>query len=57
MVTLMNKLRQPLTINLIDGNSIHLLPKGKAEITFEQFKSIEVKQYLDLGYIIILRMN
>lgn len=57
MVTLMNKLRQPLTINLLNGKSIHLAPKGKAEITFDEFKCCEVKQYLEKEYIIILKMN
>lgn len=57
MVTIMNKLRQPLTINLLDGSSVHLSPKGKAEITFDQFKCTEVKQYLEKEYIIIIKMN
>lgn len=57
MVTIMNKLRQPLTINLLDGKSIHLSPKGKADITFDEFKCNEVKQYLEKEYIIILKMN
>lgn len=57
MVTLMNKLRQPLTINLLNGKSVHLSPKGKTEITFEEFKCIEVKQYLEKEYIIIIKMN
>lgn len=57
MVTIMNKLRQPLTINLLNGESIHLSPKGRADITFEEFKCTEIKQYLEKEYIIILKMN
>ena len=57
MVEILNRLRQPLVINLNDGTSKHLLAKGKVEITSEQFKSKEVKSHLDKGNIIVLKMN
>lgn len=57
MVEILNRLRQPLVLNLNDGTSAHLLAKGKAEITSEQFKSKEVKVHLDKGNIIVLKMS
>lgn len=57
MVEILNRLRQPLVINLGDGNSVHLLSKGKAEITSDQFRSKEVKSHLEKGNIIVLKMN
>jgi hypothetical protein len=57
MIEILNKLRQPLIINLNDGTALHLLAREKAEITAEQFKSVEVKMYLTNGDIVVLRMN
>lgn len=57
MVEILNRLRQPLVLNLNDGTSKHILARGKAEITSEQFKSKEVKAHLEKGNIIVLRMN
>lgn len=57
MVEILNKLRQPLVINLNDGTAIHLLAKEKAEITSEQFKSEEIKIHLAKETIIVLRMS
>ena len=57
MVEILNRLRQPLVLNLNDGTSKHILAKGKVEITSEQFKSKEVKAHLDKGNIIVLKMN
>lgn len=57
MIEIQNRLRQPLTINLNDGTSIHLIAKERVEITSEQFKSDEIKQNLAQDNIIVLRMN
>ncbi len=57
MVEILNRLRQPLVINLNDGTSVHMLSRGKAEISSEHFKSKEVKSHLDRGNIIVLKMN
>lgn len=57
MVEILNKLRQPLVINLNDGTAIHLLAKEKAGITSEQFKSEEIKIHLAKENIIVLRMS
>lgn len=57
MVEILNRLNQPLVLNLNDGTSKHLLAKGKEELTSEQFKSKEVKVHLDKGNIIVLKMS
>lgn len=57
MVEILNRLRQPLVINLNDKTSIHLLSKGRKQITSEQFKSKEIKSHLEKGNIIVLKMN
>lgn len=57
MIEILNRLRQPLVLNLNDGTSKHILARGKAEITSEQFKSMEVKAHLEKGNIIVLKMN
>lgn len=57
MIEILNKLRQPLVVNLNDDTSIHLLAKAKVEITAEQFKSAEIKMHVAQGNIIVLRMN
>lgn len=53
----MNKLSQPLIINLNDGKSLHLLAKARAEITSEQFQSEEVKAQIANKNLIVLRIN
>lgn len=57
MVEILNRLRQPLILNLNDGTSKHILAREKAEITSEQFKSKEVKAHLEKGNIVVLKMN
>ena len=57
MVEILNKLRQPLTINLSNGESLVLLAKEKVEITTELFKSEEIKLHLAKENIIVLRMS
>lgn len=57
MVEILNKLRQPLTINLSNGEALVLLAKEKAEISTELFKSEEIKIHLAKENIIVLRMS
>lgn len=57
MIEVMNKLRQPLVINLDDESSVHLLSRGKVELTPEQFKSKEVKMHLAKENLIVLKMD
>lgn len=57
MVEILNKLRQPLTINLSNGESLVLLSKEKVEIPTELFKSEEIKLHLAKENIIVLRMS
>ena len=57
MIEILNRLRQPLVLNLNDGTSKHILAREKSEITSEQFKSKEVKAHLEKGNIVVLKMN
>lgn len=57
MVEVMNKLSQPLIINLNDGTSLHMLAKAREEITSEQFQSEEVKAQIANKNLIVLRIN
>lgn len=57
MIEILNRLQQPLVLNLNDGTSIHLAPRGKAELTSEQFKSRELKINLEKDNIIVLKMK
>lgn len=60
MITIVNKLKQPLPINLSKGKSLHLMGEGagrKAEITTEDFNCQELKNHLNKGNILIVKMN
>jgi len=57
MVEIMNRLSQPLIINLNDGTSKHLLAKAREEITLEQFKSEEIQAQIANKNLIVLRIN
>lgn len=57
MVTLMNKLRQPLVLNVADGKSIHFLARETKEVSYEDFNSLEVKRHIELGNILVLKME
>lgn len=57
MVEIMNKLSQPLIINMNDGTSLHLLARARHEITSEQFQSEEIKAQIANKNLIVLRIN
>lgn len=57
MVTIMNKLNQPLVINLDSGESIHLLARSTRTISFEDFQSPEIREKLSSNQIIVLEMK
>lgn len=57
MFIVKNKLRQPLVINVPNGESVHFLAKEQKEITEEQFASPELKRHVDLENIVVLRMG
>ena len=50
--TLRNCLNQPLTINLLEGRSVHLMAKGKGEIAEADLNATELKKHVAKGNII-----
>ena len=57
MVTILNKLNQPLVINLNSGRSLHLRPKKFCVITEGEFQSPEIKEKINYGYLVVLKMD
>lgn len=57
MVSVKNKLNQPLVINIPDGDAIIFLAKETKDLDSEQFKAPEMKNHIDLGHIVVLRIN
>jgi|AntRauTorckE6833_2_1112554.scaffolds.fasta_scaffold00836_24 hypothetical protein len=57
MVKVLNKLRQPLVINIVDGEDIHFLSREEKELTEEQFNSKRVQKYVDLEDLIVLSVD
>ncbi len=57
MVEIMNRLRQPLVLNLNSGKSLHLKSREKKKINNDELKSKEIKNHLDKGNIIVLKMD
>ena len=57
MVRILNKLEQPLPINLKHGNSVHLMAREEKEIELEDLDSAEIKHQIEVGNVIVLRMD
>lgn len=62
MITVMNRLRQPLVFNVVtekegDPASIYFLAKETKEITTIQFNSPEIKSAINRGDILVLKMD
>jgi hypothetical protein len=57
VVTLKNKLRQPLVVNVKEGDAIHFLSKEQKKVTEEQFNSPELKRHVEMENLVVLRME
>lgn len=57
MAKVKNKLRQPLTVNLEKGKSIHFLAKEVKEIDDEQLTVGELKSHIEQGNLIVTRIG
>lgn len=57
MVTLYNKLNQPLPINITKTKSIHFSAKERKEVSFADFQAADIREKIDKGYLIVLRME
>lgn len=56
MVTIRNKLPQPVTVNIGNKKSIHFLANETKNVTFEEFQSKEMREKTENGTLVILRM-
>lgn len=57
MVTIKNKLNQPVVINIPGNESIIFLAKETKELTNDQFNAPEMQNHVDKGTMIVLKMN
>lgn len=57
MVSIKNKLNQPVVINIPEGDSIIFLAKETKDLTNDQFNAPEMQNHVDKGNMIVLRMN
>lgn len=57
MVTVLNKLNQPVTVNITKNRSIHFLAKESKDITFEDFNVPEMKEKVEAKTLIVLKIE
>lgn len=57
MVEVLNKLRQPLIINISEEESIHFLANETKMLTYEQLKSQDIQELITKHYLVIIKMN
>lgn len=57
MITVKNRLNQPLIVNVPDSDSVYFLDKEIKEITQEQYDSPDMKSLINDGFILVLRMS
>lgn len=58
MVTLVNRLRQPISYNLSDGTSLHVGAKEKdIQLNTENFNSPEIRNAVAKGDLMVVKMD
>lgn len=57
MITILNRLRQPLVLNVGENQSLHLLSRERVEVTNEQLNSSELKSAINRGDVIVLKIE
>lgn len=57
MVLVKNKLNQMLVVNIPEESAIYFLAKQQKELTHEQFRAPEMKNHIDRGNIVVLRIE
>lgn len=56
-VSIKNKLNQPLVINVPNEDAMIFLAKEQKEVSNDQFKAPEMKNHVDLGNLVVLRIS
>lgn len=57
MITIKNRLNQPLVINVPQEPAIYLFDKEKKTITNDQYNAPEMQRYIELDYILVLSLS
>ena len=57
MIKIMNKSKQPLSLNLDGGRGIILLPKETSDLSNDEFKSVEVQSGVNSGSLFVLSIE
>lgn len=57
MVLVKNKLKQMLVINVPGEDALYFLSKQQKELTYTQFNAPEMKNHVDAGNIVVLRIS
>lgn len=57
MVKVLNLLKQPLSVNLYQDESIIFLSRETKELTIEQYNSEGIQNYIKKGLLLVLEIN
>lgn len=57
MVTILNKLRQPLPVTISDTETMIFLSRERKDLTFEQYNSPKIKDYIEKGMLFVLEIK
>mgnify|MGYP001401619748 FL=1 len=57
MVKVLNLLKQPLSVNLSQDESIIFLSRETKELTIEQYNSEGLQNYIRKGILLVLEIN
>ena len=57
MVKVLNLLKQPLSINLSQDESVIFLSRETKELTIEQYNSGGLQNYIKKGMLLVLEIN
>jgi hypothetical protein len=57
MFVVRNRMKQPWTVNVEGQDAVYFLAKEQKTLTVEQFNAPAMKELIELGYIIVLRME
>ena len=57
MVKILNRLKQPLSVNISQGESTIFLSRETKELTIEQYNSEGIQNYIRKGILLVLEIN
>ena len=57
MATIMNKLYQPVSVNLNNGEAVHFLSRETKKLPLEVIQSVELQNHIKAKNFVILNMQ